>query len=110
MDRHDAVAEFLCENKATLVLSNHDAGILMCQAAFSNDVVQVKRLIRNKVSPSASDYDGRSGLVKSLLLSYLLDTSIMAVQSSLSSLSESDSYILSISPVQRGTLILCNFF
>ncbi len=64
--RHDAVAEFLCEHKATLVLSNHDAGILMCQAAYSNDIVQVKRLIRNKVSPSASDYDGRSGLVTAL--------------------------------------------
>ena len=61
--RHDAVAEYLCEHKATLVLSNHDAGILMCQAAFSNDIIQVKRLIRNKVSPSASDYDGWSGLV-----------------------------------------------
>ena len=62
--RHDAVAEFLCERGATLVLSNFDAGILMCQAAFSNDIVQVKRLIRNKVSPSAADYDGRSGLVR----------------------------------------------
>jgi hypothetical protein len=36
----------------------------MCQATHANDIVQVKRLIQNKVSPSAADYDGRSGLVR----------------------------------------------
>ena len=35
----------------------------MLQAAFANDVSEVRRLIANKVNPTSADYDLRSGLV-----------------------------------------------
>ena len=36
---------------------------LKMQAAFANDVSEIRRLIANKVDPTAADYDLRSGLV-----------------------------------------------
>jgi ankyrin repeat protein len=62
--RHDAVAALFRERSPGLSISlkGHEIGGLMCQAAYEGDLDHVRRLIENRASPSACDYDRRSAL------------------------------------------------
>ena len=62
--RHDKVALLFQERIPGLgiSLSGHEIGGLMCQAAFEGDLEHICRLISNRASPSACDYDRRSAL------------------------------------------------
>jgi ankyrin repeat protein/CRP-like cAMP-binding protein len=61
---HDDVAELIRERTAgaAISLKGHVIGGLICQAAFEGDLEHVRRLITNRASPSACDYDRRSAL------------------------------------------------
>jgi glutaminase len=43
-------------------LPNNDMGVLLCQAAFGNNLADLKRLVLNGVDPNESDYDGRTAM------------------------------------------------
>ena len=62
--RNDAVALLLRERSPDLSISlkGHEIGGLMCQSAYVGDLEHVRRLILNRASPSACDYDRRSAL------------------------------------------------
>eukprot|EP00951_Prasinocladus_malaysianus_P047212 scaffold649401_cov50-Prasinocladus_malaysianus.AAC.1 len=38
------------------------AAVIMCQAAFENDIKILQRFITNGITPNAADYDGRTAL------------------------------------------------
>jgi hypothetical protein len=46
---------------------------LKLQAAFADDVSEVRRLIANKVNPTSADYDLRSALVIIFLFVFISD-------------------------------------
>ena len=62
--RHDDVAMLIRERSPgmSISLKGHEIGGLMCQAAYKGDLEHVRRLITNRASPSACDYDRRSAL------------------------------------------------
>jgi len=62
--KHDNVVKLIRKHDPNIAfkLPNNDMGVLLCQAAFGNNLADLKRLVLNGVDPNESDYDGRTAL------------------------------------------------
>jgi hypothetical protein len=62
--KHDNVVKLIRMHDPNIAfkLANHDMGVLLCQAAFANNLSDLKRLVLNGVDPNESDYDGRTAM------------------------------------------------
>ena len=62
--KHDNVVKLIRKHDPNIAfkLPNNDMGVLLCQAAFGNNLADLKRLVLNGVDPNESDYDGRTAM------------------------------------------------
>lgn len=60
--KQDECAKILREHGARLKLPPCDLAVILCDAAFQNDLDMLKRYIANGGDPAAGDYDGRTCL------------------------------------------------
>jgi ankyrin repeat protein len=62
--KHDNVVSLMRKDDPNISfkLGGNETGVLMCQAAFHNNIEDIKRLVVNGVDPNESDYDGRTAL------------------------------------------------
>jgi ankyrin repeat protein len=58
----DKVAQLIRTEHPSQRFVNESSGVLMCQAAFDGNLVDLKRLINNGVLVNEADYDGRTAL------------------------------------------------
>jgi len=62
--KHDAVITVIkkFDPEISFKLAGNELGVMMCQAAFSGRLDEMKRLVNNGVDPNESDYDGRTAM------------------------------------------------
>ena len=62
--KHDHIVKIIRKHDPNISfkLANDEMGVLLCQAAFENNLPDLKRLISNGVDPNESDYDGRTAM------------------------------------------------
>jgi ankyrin repeat protein len=62
--KHDAVVAVIkkFDSEILFKLAGNELGVMMCQAAFSGRLDEMKRLVNNGVDPNESDYDGRTAM------------------------------------------------
>eukprot|EP00873_Tetraselmis_striata_P000688 jgi/Tetstr1/420952/TSEL_012012.t1 len=60
--KQDAVTEILRARGSVLKMDECEAAVIMCQAAYENDLATLKRYVENGIPSNAADYDGRTAL------------------------------------------------
>jgi ankyrin repeat protein len=62
--KHDAVITVIkkFDPEISFKLAGNELGVMLCQAAFSGRLDEMKRLVNNGVDPNESDYDGRTAM------------------------------------------------
>eukprot|EP00192_Tetraselmis_astigmatica_P012624 CAMPEP_0117692482 /NCGR_PEP_ID=MMETSP0804-20121206/26355_1 /TAXON_ID=1074897 /ORGANISM="Tetraselmis astigmatica, Strain CCMP880" /LENGTH=424 /DNA_ID=CAMNT_0005505941 /DNA_START=38 /DNA_END=1313 /DNA_ORIENTATION=+ len=62
--KQDEVADILRAKGSLLKMDECDAAVILCDAAYNDDLQTLKRYIRNGVSPNVGDYDSRTGTAR----------------------------------------------
>ena len=56
------MADILRARGSLLKMDECKAAVIICQAAYENDLATLRRYVENGISSNAADYDGRTAL------------------------------------------------